>query len=453
MALPTLPTRAPGSRPSVRASAAPLACAIAALGFVAALASACGDDPLPTAYLGEGGAAPSGSYYGQPYVPGTKGAGGTAGTAGTAGSAGRAGSAGTAGSAGSPGAALPLVEPRVCEWRLFDRAASAGGGAGGAAGAGGTAGAAGAADGCEGVVGEFALSAVRNVRVVGGNLEASFGGKGYQVTLAEGCPLPGALCQPAARAVDSTRTVFAWARLGDGRRVAVTEAALELLPVEGDVPLGTCPLPLPFSADLARARRHVAFDPADPLHVWVVDGGTTLYERRLASDAASGAVTCQTADNDIAVGEPVALQGVAAGAGPGQLWLAVAASSEAEGSLAQVWGVTVAGNAIADSSLRWPQRSGACSAGGLFSADAVAALPDGVAVADGACGAVVRLRATAADGPTPATLTPVDRATLPAGDAPRALAATPDGLFVATAIARPEGPSVGFVRVLPPPSP
>ncbi len=366
--------------------------ALAALGL-AALAVACGDDPAPDVFLGAGGSPPPGSAYGNPYIPDQGSAG-----------------AGAGGAGGSrPNVPLASAPASACAGRLSGDAA------------------------CGLSLGASALSAVGSLRVAGGALEASFGGRGYRVGLEGGCPPPDALCQPEAEALD---TAFAWATLADGGRVAVTADALALFDA-GGAELARCELT--GSAD--PSRRRAAFDPADPRHAWVVDGGTTLRERRLVADG--GGFRCEAAD--LSAPGPASLRDVAARPDAGGLWLAVVTTGGAEGSLSQVWRASVAGGAL-EADQRWPSLPGACAAGGLLSADAVAALPGGgVAVADGACGAVVRLDAS---------LAPLGRDTLPPGDAPRALAATDGGrLLVASAIARPEGPSVGFWLSAPPAPP
>jgi hypothetical protein len=447
MAPPTLPPRAPAARPPpARApSARRLAPALAALGLAAALPhAACGDDPPLRSFLGAGGAAPpSGSFYGPPFVPRPPGAAGSGGEAGA-----------------PPTAVLRAAAAIRCVAETLDFDAPA-------------------------------LSAVGSLGFHEGSVEASFGGVGHQITPSGACLALGpagaggaagdagaagaagdagaagaAGAGGGARAGDPNdpggiikagglpTPVFAWATLADQRRVAVTDRAVELLPAGGGPPIASCDLPA--LGDPGRARRRAAFDPSDPLHVWIVDGGPTLYERRLVDGDAPG---CAAPGPDRDVGG-VALRDVAADAKAGQIWLAVVATNGLDGSLAQVWRATPAGGAIGDD-LRWPERSGGCSAGGLLSANAVATLPDGdgdgvsdgVAVADGACGSVVRFRFVDDDNDpnNSPRFTPLDRTTLPAGDPPRALASDPEGrLFIASSIERLPGSRVGFWRAPPP---
>lgn len=391
------------STPHVRALAArrPLAPALAALGFAAAiLHAACSDDPEPISYLGAGGAPPPGSVYGPPFIPNPPG------TAG-------AGQGGNGEGGSRPGGVLRAAPAARCVTESLD-------------------------------LGTPALSAVGSLGVQGGTLEASFGGDGYLIAPSASC-LAGGTSKTGGFAPTNTlpSPLFAWTTLADQKRVAVTAQAVVLLPAGSDQPLTSCPLP----AVGAQARRRASFDPSDPLHVWVVDGGSTLYERRLSDEPSLG---CTTPDVDVKVGDFIALRDVAARPEPGRVWLAVITTGDDDGSLAQIWDATVNEGAIEPEPLKWPDRSGPCAAGGLLSADAIAALPDGaVAVADGGCGAVVRLQGPAPSGAP--LLTPLDRTTLFAGDAPRALAVGADGaLFIASAIERLPGSRINLWRAPPP---
>jgi hypothetical protein len=371
---------------------------LALLGAAAGVAAACGDDPEPTFYLGAGGAPPPASAYGNPFVP----------NGGPAGAGGQAGAGGEGGAGGSrPARPLPASAATPC---------------------------AGLPDGLP-LPGADALAAVGSLGP-GVPLTASFGGGAYRLAPDVTCPaggVGGASAPP--RETDLPPSTFGWAILPDGRRVAASAGGLALLPAAGSAPLATCPLP----ERPAGTRRRVAFDPNDARHAWVADGGAELHERRLVEGG-----TCQ-APPPVALPDRAAIRDVAARPDEGRLWLAVIGSSGSEGALAQVRGArATAAGLVTEGEVSWPDRSGSCVAGGLLSADALAALPDGgVAVADGACAAVVAFDAT---------LAPAFRVTLPPGNAPRAVAPAGGGgaLFVATTTVSLDGARVGLWRATPP---
>ncbi|HEU4538885.1 MAG TPA: hypothetical protein VFS00_32420 [Polyangiaceae bacterium] len=372
--------------------------ALVALGSVATFALACEDDPDEPFYLGAAGGLGStagGSPYGNPYVPDAGGAAGAG-----------------AGGAPSVSAASRCVTP-------LETATPA-------------------------------LLAVGSLSLGDGVLRASFDGAGYELAPDGACPAAaaagaaGAAGGPAGAgdlgaSVNLPSPVYAWAALADGKRVAVTDRQLVLLTASGTA-LAACDLPaVAGETGTSLGRRRAAFDPADPLHAWITDGGAELYERRLVDEAPNG-VRCDTSGPAaLTFDRPTLVRDVAARAEAGRLWLAVVAQNDDRTVAPQVLGARVeAGKLVIDSPP--PAAPGPCNAGGLSAADAVATLPGGgVAVADGACGAVVVFG--------PALDRPLARFTLPAGDAPRALAADAKGsLFIASAVELHPGSQVGLWR-------
>jgi hypothetical protein len=460
--------------------------AVVALGAVAALAIACEDDPDTPFYLGAAGSisaagnGPNGPY-GPPYIP-SGGTGASAGTGGsgfggapslaaaiecvapsqtdapallavgslsfgagvlrasfagtgyeitpqsacpaatTGGAAGASGSAGAsnAGASGSTGAGNAGASGSAGA----GNAGASGSAGAGNAGASGSAGAGnGGAGGTGGESGESGASGSGGTSGSGGNGGSASGSGG-----ASGFGIGSNLPSP----------VYAWSSLDNGNRVVVTDQQLLLLSPTSEAPLAACDLPA-VTGDVGTSlgRRRAAFDPADSLHVWISDGGAELYERRLVDDELEGPRCDTAASVTLTFDQPTLVRDVAARGEAGRLWLAVIAAGSDGQLTPQVRGARVEGGKLVAETPP-PATPGPCSAGGLSAADAVATLPDGgVAVADGACGAVIVFGETLER--------PLARITLPAGVAPRALATDAQGLlFIASATEQQPGSQIGL---------